>query len=133
MLLPARMSAFLLSVFAGLALLLSSIGLYGVVSYAVAQRTREVGIRMAVGADGDHVVRLLAADGLRLVLVGTVIGLIAALALARLLSGLLFGVGTFDLTTFVSVPVVLGVTAVLAAYLPARRAARLNPVTALRS
>jgi len=133
MLLPARMSAFLLSVFAGLALLLSGIGLYGVVSYAVAQRTREVGIRMALGADGGHVVRLLAAGGLRLVLVGTVIGLIAALALARLLSGLLFGVGTFDLTTFVAVPVVLGVTAVLAAYLPARRAARLNPVTALRA
>ena len=132
MLLPAQLSAFLLSVFAALALLLSSIGLYGVVSSAVAQRTREVGIGMALGADADRVVRLLAASGLKLVLVGTVIGLVASLALARLLSDLLFGVETFDLMIFVAVPVVLGLTAVVAAYLPARRAARLNPVTALR-
>ena len=133
MLLPAQLSAFLLSVFAVLALVLSSIGLYGVVSYAVAQRTREVGIRMALGADRDRVVRLLAASGLRLVAVGTAIGLVASLALARLLSDLLFGVETLDLTTFVAVPVVLGLTAVIAAYLPARRAARLDPVTALRT
>ena len=132
LLLPAQLSAFLLSVFAALALLLSSIGLYGVVSYAVAQRTREVGIRMALGADADRVVRLLAASGLKLVLVGTVIGLVVSLVLARLLSDLLFGVEAFDLTTFVAVPVVLGVTAVVAAYLPARRAERLDPVTALR-
>ncbi len=133
MLLPARMSAFLLSVFAALALLLSGIGLYGVVSYAVAQRTREVGIRMALGADADRVVRLLAASGLKLVVVGTFIGLVASFALARLLSDLLFGVETFDLTTFAAVPVVLGLTALVAAYLPARRAARLNPVTAPRA
>ena len=132
MLLPAQLSAFLLTVFAALALLLSSIGLYGVVSYAVAQRTREVGIRMALGADAARVVRLLAASGLKLVLVGMVIGLVASLVLARLLSDLLFGVEAFDLTTFVAVPVVLGLTAVVAAYLPARRAARLDPVTALR-
>ena len=87
---------------------------------------------MALGADAGRVVRLLAASGLKLVLVGTVIGLVASLALARLLSDLLFGVETFDLMTFVAVPVVLGLTAVVAAYLPARRAARLNPVTALR-
>ena len=103
MLLPAQLSAFLLSVFAALALLLSSIGLYGVVSSAVAQRTREVGIGMALGADADRVVRLLAASGLKLVLVG-------------LLSDLLFGVETFDLMIFVAVPVVLGLTAVVAAY-----------------
>ena len=133
MLLPAQLSAFLLSVFAALALVLSSIGLYGVVSYAVAQRTREVGIRMALGADGERVVRLLAASGLKLVLVGTGVGLVVSLALARLLGDLLFGVETFDLTTFVAVPLVLGLTAVVAAYLPARRAARLNPVTALRA
>ena len=87
---------------------------------------------MALGADGDRVTRLLAASGLKLVLVGTLIGLVVSLALARLLSDLLFGVETFDLMTFVTVPVVLGLTAVVAAYLPARRAARLNPVTALR-
>ena len=132
LLLPAQLSAFLLSVFAALALLLSSIGLYGVVSYAIAQRTREVGIRVALGADAGRVVRLLAASGLKLVLVGMVVGLVASLVLARLLSDLLFGVETFDLMTFVAVPVVLGLTAVVAAYLPARRAARLNPVTALR-
>jgi len=129
MLLPAQLSAFLLSVFAALALLLSSIGLYGVVSYGVAQRT----LRMALGADADRVVRLLAASGVKLVLVGTVVGLVASLALARLLGDLLFGVETFDLLTFVAVPLVLGLTAVVAAYLPARRAARLNPVTALRA
>ena len=87
---------------------------------------------MALGADADRVVRLLAASGLKLVLVGMVVGLVASLALARLLSDLLFGVETFDLMTFVTVPVVLGLTAVVAVYLPARRAARLNPVTALR-
>jgi ABC-type antimicrobial peptide transport system permease subunit len=87
---------------------------------------------MALGADADRVVRLLAASGVKLVLVGTVVGLVASLALARLLGDLLFGVETFDLLTFVAVPLVLGLTAV-AAYLPARRAARLNPVTALRA
>ena len=133
MLLPAQLSAFLLSVFAVLALTLATIGLYGVVSYAVAQRTREVGIRMALGADAGRVVRLLASSGLKLVLVGLAIGLVASLVLTRLLSDLLFGVETFDLMTFVAVPVVLGLTAVVAAYLPARRAARLNPVTALRT
>jgi ABC-type antimicrobial peptide transport system permease subunit len=88
---------------------------------------------MALGADADRVVRLLAASGVKLVLVGTVVGLVASLALARLLGDLLFGVETFDLLTFVAVPLVLGLTAVVAAYLPARRAARLNPVTALRA
>ena len=131
MLLPARLSA-ILSVFAVLALLLSSIGLYGVVSYAVAQRTREMGIRMALGADARRVVGLLAASGKKLVAFGTVLGLVAAFALARLLSDLLFGVEAFDLLTFAAVPIVLGLTAVVAAYLPARRAAGLNPVTALR-
>ena len=88
---------------------------------------------MALGADADRVVRLLAASGLKLVVVGTFIGLVASFALARLLSDLLFGVETFDLTTFAAVPVVLGLTALVAAYLPARRAARLNPVTAPRA
>ena len=132
MLLPAQLSAFLLSVFAILALALAAIGLYGVVSYAVTQRTREVGIRMALGADADRVIWLLTSNGLKLVLAGLAIGLVASLALTRLLSDLLFGVETLDPITFVSVPVVLGLTAVVAAYLPARRAVRLNPMTALR-
>ena len=132
MLLPARLSAFLLSVFAVIALTLAAIGLYGVVSYAVAQRTREVGIRMALGADTVRVVRLLTSSALKLVMVGGALGLVASLVVARLLGGLLYGGETFDLVTFVAVPLVLGLTAVAAAYLPARRAARLNPVTALR-
>jgi macrolide transport system ATP-binding/permease protein len=132
MLLPARLSAFLLSVFAVLALTLASIGLYGVVSYGVAQRTREVGIRMALGADTTQVVRLLTSSAVRLVLVGGAIGLVTSLVATRLLGSLLFGGQTFDPVTFVAVPLVLGLTAVGAAYVPARRAARLNPVTALR-
>ena len=130
--LPAQLSAFLLSGFAILALLLATIGLYGVVSYAVAQRTREVGIRMALGADAGRVTRLLASGGLRMVAVGATTGLVASLALTRVLSSLLFGVEVFDPVTFFTVPVVLGSTAVVAAYLPARRAARLDAVTALR-
>ena len=131
--LPAQLSAFVLSVFGLLALTLSTIGLYGVVSYAVSRRTREVGIRMALGADEGAVVRLLTFGGLRLVLVGGALGLAAALGLARLLGGLLFGVGAFDLGTFVAGPIVLAVSAGLAAYLPARRASRVDPIAALRA
>lgn len=130
--LPAQLSAFLLSGSAILALLLATIGLYGIVSYAVAQRTREVGIRMALGADAGHVTRLLTSSGLRMVAVGAATGLVVSVALARLLSSLLFGIEAFDPVTFVTVPVILGSAAILAAYLPARRAARLNVVTALR-
>ena len=133
MLLPAQLSAFILSAFGVLALALSAIGLYGVVSYGVAQRTREVGIRIALGADSRTIVRLLAVSGLRLVIVGGAIGLILALVVTRLLGGLLFGIDTIDPLTFVGVPLVLGATAVLAAYLPARRAIRINPVAALRA
>ncbi len=131
--LPAQLSAFVLAVFAVLSLALAAIGLYGVVSYAVSERTREVGIRMALGADPGSVVRLLALSGLRLVLIGTGIGLAGALVVTRLLSSLLFGVETFDPVTFAVVPLVLGATAGLAAYLPARRASRIDPVTALRA
>ena len=131
--LPARLSAFILSVFAMLALALATIGFYGVVSYAVTQRTREVGIRMALGADAARIVRLLVSCGLRLVLVGTGIGLVTSMALVRLSSGLVFGGATFDPLTFVAVTLVLGLTGFVAAYLPARRAARFHPVTALRA
>jgi putative ABC transport system permease protein len=131
--LPAQLSAFVLSVFGLLALALATIGLYGVVSYAVAQRTREVGIRMALGADAGTVVRLLTFGGLRLVVVGSAIGLVASLVVARLLSGLLFGIDALDPLTFVAVPVVLAMSAGLAAYLPARRASRVDPIMALRS
>ena len=131
--LPAELSAFILTAFAGLALMLAGIGLYGVVSYAVAQRTREMGIRVALGADPRHVVRLVAFDGLRLVLIGGVLGMTAALALSRLLSGLLFGGQAFDPLTLIAVALVLGAVALLAAYLPARRARRIDPMLALRA
>ena len=131
--LPQQLSAFVLSAFGALALVLAAIGLYGVVSYAVAQRTREVGIRMALGAGSGTVVRLMASTGLRLVAVGSAIGLLAAFVVTRLLSGLLFAVDTMDPVTFIGVPVVLGATALVAALLPALRASRINPVTALRS
>ena len=131
--LPARLSAFILTAFAALALTLASIGLYGIVSFAVAQRSREMGIRLALGADPGRVVRILAFDGLRLVAIGGVIGMAAALGLMRLLSGLLFGGRAFDLSALVVVVLVLGASASLAAYLPARRARRIDPIVALRA
>jgi predicted permease len=133
MLLPARLSALILSAFAMLALALASIGLYGIVSYAVSRRTREVGIRMSLGADGPRVVRMLMGGGMKLVAVGAVIGLLAALAAARLVGGLLFNVSTLDLATFVLVPTILIGAAMAAAYIPARRASRVDPATALRT
>jgi ABC-type antimicrobial peptide transport system permease subunit len=133
MLLPARLSAFLLTAFAALALTLASIGLYGIVSYAVSRRTREVGIRMSLGADGGRVVRLLMCGGMKLVMTGSVIGLLLALATARLVGGLLFNVSTLDLATFLVVPVVLIVAALTAAYIPARRASCVDPASALRT
>ena len=131
--LPAELSAFILAAFAGLALMLASIGLYGVVSYAVAQRTREMGIRVALGAEPASVVRLVAFDGLRLVLIGAVLGMAAALGVMQLLSGLMFGGRAFDAVTLVVVLLVLGASASLAAYLPARRVRHIDPMLALRA
>ncbi|MCY4074813.1 MAG: FtsX-like permease family protein, partial [Acidobacteria bacterium] len=131
--LPQQLSAFVLSAFGVLALTLAAVGLYGVVSYAVSQRTREVGIRMALGADGARVVRMLVAGGLRLVVIGGALGLALAVVAARLLGGLLFEVDTLDPLTFVGVPLVLAAAALVAAWLPARRASRVHPVTALRT
>ena len=131
--LPQRLSSFVLSAFGVLALALAAIGLYGVVSYGVAQRTREIGIRMALGAGRPRVVRLLVAGGLRLVVIGGVLGLALALAAARLLGGLLFEVSALDPLTFLGVPLVLGAAALLAAWLPARRASRVDPLAALRT
>ena len=131
--LAAQLAAFLLTAFAVLALVLSVVGLYGVVSYAVASRTREVGIRIALGASAAAITRLLTANGVRLVLVGSAIGLTLSLLATRVLSGILFGIETLDLFTFVAAPLVLLATAVVASYLPARRASRADPVTALRA
>ena len=130
--LPRRLSAFILSAFAVLALLLASIGLYGVVSYAVAQRSREVGIRIALGADGPRVVKMLMGDGMKLVAIGALTGLAVSLLLAPALASLLFGVKPVDAVAFTVMPLVLGLVSTLAAYLPARRASRIDPVRALR-
>jgi ABC-type antimicrobial peptide transport system permease subunit len=127
------MGALLLSAFAVLALALAAIGVYGMVRYAVAMRTREVGIRMALGAEASGVARLLATNGVRLVTIGGAIGVGASLLAARLLSTLLFGVGRFDPVVLIGAPCVLVVVAWLAAYLPARRASRMDPLAALRT
>ena len=107
--------------------------MYGLVRYTVARRSREVGIRMALGADAAGVARLLATHGLRLVLAGGAIGVAASVLAARFLATLLFGVGTFDPVALTGAPLVLGLAAWLAAYLPARRASRANPLAALRA
>jgi predicted permease len=131
--LPSQIAAVLLGVFSVLGLALAAIGVYGMVRYTVAMRTREVGIRMALGADAAGVARLLSTHGVRLVLIGGAIGAAASLLAARFLSALLFGVGSFDPVALAGAPLVLGVAAWLAAYLPARRASRANPLAALRA
>ncbi|HET7565978.1 MAG TPA: FtsX-like permease family protein, partial [Gemmatimonadaceae bacterium] len=130
---PRRLGAAMIGVFGLLALVLAAIGLYGVISYAVTQRTREVGIRMALGAQQVHVVSLVVRQGALLTLVGLVIGIAAALGAARLITHLLFGVSATDPITFVGVAVLLAAVAALASYLPARRATRVDPMIALRA
>jgi ABC-type antimicrobial peptide transport system permease subunit len=128
---PRRFTARLTGGFAVLALVLALIGVYGVMSYVVAQRTREIGIRMALGAATGEVVGLVLGRGLRIVAVGTALGLIGAYAGARLIERQLFGVPAADLPTFVGVPLILVAVAAVACWLPARRAARVDPVIAL--
>jgi len=127
-----RFNAMLFSIFAALALVLAVTGVYGVLAYSVSQRTHEVGIRMALGAGHRDVLRLFMGQGMRLVLLGLVIGLGGAFALTRLMSSLLFGVSTTDAMTFVFVAVGLAFVGALACYLPARRATRVDPLIALR-
>jgi putative ABC transport system permease protein len=127
-----RFNATLLVIFAAVALILTIVGLYGVMSYSVAQRTNEIGIRMALGAQTGDVLRLIVSQGFKLVLLGLGIGLTAALALMKIISSLLFGVTTKDPLTFGAVAVLLAIIALLACYIPARRATRLDPLRALR-
>jgi len=127
-----RMGAGLLGLFGGLALLLASVGMYGVMAYSVSQRLREIGIRMAMGAARRDVVRLVLKEGMSLVGVGVALGVALSLVAARLLSALLFGVGTADPATFTVTPLLLTLVAFLANYLPARRAAAVDPMLALR-
>jgi putative ABC transport system permease protein len=128
----ARFNSLLLAIFAGLALLLASLGIYGVISYSVAQRTSEIGIRMALGAQRGDILRLVVGTGVRLAVAGLAIGVVLALALSRTVTGLLFQTTGTDPATFASVVAVLALVAVLASYLPARRASRIPPVEALR-
>ena len=122
----------MLAIFAALALVLTIVGLYGVMSYSVTRRTTEIGIRMALGAQTRDVLRLVVGQGFKLVLLGLVIGVAGALALTRLIASLLFGVGTRDPVTFAVVAVLLSFVALLACYIPAHRAAKVDPLVALR-
>ena len=133
MLLPRELGALVISGFAVLALLLAGIGLYGVVSYAVARRAREVGIRLSLGAGSGRVVRMLTLGGMKLVAVGGVAGLGLSALLGQLLGRLLYGVDALDPVTFTVVPLTLGLVALAAAWVPARRASRVDPVVALRA
>jgi predicted permease len=127
-----RLAAGAASTFGLLALVLATMGLYSVMTYAVSQRTREIGIRMALGAQVRDVLRLIVSQGMRMALIGIVLGLAGAFALTRALASLLLGVGTTDFITFVGIPVLLIAVALLACYIPARRAARVDPLLALR-
>ena len=132
-LLPAKLGAALLGAFGSLALVLATVGIYGVASFAVARRTREIGIRAALGAQRADVLRLVVGESMRRVAIGLGAGLLGALGLARLLSSQLYGVGAVDPMTFTATPLILGVVALIASWVPARRAARVDPLVALRS
>ena len=129
---PQRFNALLVGMFALLALGLGAIGIYGVLAYSVTRRTHEIGIRVALGAQREDVLALIMGEGMRIAVVGAGIGLLGALALTRLLRSLLFGVSPTDPVTLVAVSVGLALVAALACYLPARRAAKVDPMVALR-
>jgi predicted permease len=131
-LLPSRIAAWVLGGFGLLALLLAGIGIYGVVSYGAAQRTREIGVRMALGASERDVLGLVLWDGLLVIGAGLAIGLLLAAAATRVIAAFLYGVGATDPLTFVIVPVLLGMVALVASYIPARRAVKVDPLVALR-
>jgi ABC-type antimicrobial peptide transport system permease subunit len=127
-----RANTVLMTVFGGTALLLAAIGIYGLMAFSVQQRTREIGIRMALGAQRDRLRRMVILQGIRLVAIGTVIGLGAAFFMADVLASILFGVEPRDTAVFVGVPLVLAIIAVAAVSIPAYRASRINPLDALR-
>ncbi|PYU40570.1 MAG: hypothetical protein DMG54_22950 [Acidobacteria bacterium] len=129
---PRRFSSALVTIFAGLALLLAAIGIYGLMSYTVSQRTQEIGLRMALGAQLASVQRMILGQTLKLTLLGLGLGLAGAFVVARFLTSMLFGVGVYDPVTFVGVAALLIAVALMAAYVPARRAMRVDPIVALR-
>ena len=122
----------LLSVFSALALVLSAVGIYGVISCLTGQRTHEIGVRIALGASGTDVLRLVLGQGMKITLIGVAIGIAAALGLTRLINKLIYGVGATDPVTFLGVAILLVTVALLACYVPARRAMRVDPIIALR-
>jgi ABC-type antimicrobial peptide transport system permease subunit len=128
-----RFSLLLLTLFAGIALLLSAIGIYGVMAYTTTQRRHEIGVRMALGAGGRDVLGLVVGQGMRLVGIGLALGLTGAWLLSRVLTSQLYGVTAQDPVTYLTVAVLLGAVALAASYVPARRAVRVDPMTALRS
>jgi putative ABC transport system permease protein len=132
MLAPRRFTMVLLGLFAGIALILAAAGIYGLLQYSTTQQTHDIGIRMALGARGMDVLKVVLGQGLKLTLMGVATGVTGALALTRVLSSLLYGVTPTDPVTLVSVSFVLIGVALLASYLPARRAARIDPMVALR-
>jgi putative ABC transport system permease protein len=127
-----RLASLLLGIFAGLALLLAAVGIYGVITYNVGQRTREIGIRMALGAQNSNVLGLVLKHGMSLGLIGLGIGLASSLALTRFLKGLLFSVSPTDPLTLLVVAILLAFAAFVACYVPARRAMAVDPIVALR-
>jgi putative ABC transport system permease protein len=128
----ARFNTLLLGLFAALATLLAAIGIFGVMNYSVTLRTREIGLRMALGAQPARVLMLVLRQGLLLTLVGIGIGLLGALALTRVMSSLLYGVGATDPVTFAAIVLLLALVSLIACYIPARRATRIDPLLALR-
>lgn len=127
-----RYSMLLLSIFALVAMILAAVGIYGVMAYSVAQRTHEIGIRMALGAQGGDVLKMILFHGVTLAVIGIALGLLGALALTRLLSSLLFEVSVTDPLIFFLIPLILLTTALLACLIPARRATRVDPMITLR-
>jgi putative ABC transport system permease protein len=132
-----RLYTILLGVFAGVALALAAVGIYGVLNYSVNQRRHEIGIRMALGAQPSHILKMIVGQGMILTAIGLGIGLVAALLLAFFLTsrieGFLFGVSSTDLSIFIGIPLLLGLVSLLSCYIPARRATKVDPMVALRT